>query len=511
MTERYTDGAPTRLAAALVCSLWAALAGAGDALPRLHSVSCWFTPPAGRVADCARLHVVQSRGRDDGGEVVLPLVIYRSSAAARRPDPVVVMGGGGPGNPAGIDAESANDWWEFLDVLALDGGRDVVVVDQRGAGLAEPSMVCDWSEQDAGQDLAGAVPLVRHLRRIERVVKRCRTELLAAGVDLAAYDAAAAAEDFEDLRRALGVERWNLYATSYAARIALTLLRVHAAGVRSAIIDSPVTPEARFYEESSGVIERAFEAVFAACEADAACAGLYPDSSAAFARVVQRLQRKPLSLTVAWPDTLGPFVMHVNGERLIEILSQALYDSARTARVPLVVQALDRGSSDLLAPFARDLVKQYVAGGWSDGLYYSVMCREELPFNDIDAALRQAGRSRLFADFNSRWLESERAACRVWQVAPAEPAVESPVSADTPALVLAGALDPVVPAAWGRRAAAALPNSYFQEFPAVGHDVIGSSDCALTMAASFLADPRRDPRDAVCLQSPARIYFDLDY
>ena len=477
---------------------------------RLDWVPCWFEPPPGRAADCARLRVPQNRGRVDTIDVVLPLVVYRSASLPRQPDPLVVLGGGGPGNAVGIDGEQANDWWYFLDVLALDGGRDVVVMDQRGAGLAEPSLACEWSEVDAVDDFTGSVSLETQLRSMERGLGRCRERLMSAGVDLAAYDSDAAAADIEDLRDALGIARWNLYGTSYAARIALSVLRDHPHGVRSAILDSAVPPEARFYEESPLVLEHGFEMLFTACDADALCAAFYPDTRAAFGRVMRRLRQRQLTLTMAWPDTLTPFSMRVDDERLVEILFQALYSRNSSSRLPLVIRALDRGSHDLLVPLARNLVKQSLAGGWSDGLYYAAMCREELPFNDMDHSLRVAAAQPLFAGFNSRWLLSERAACALWQVAPADASVDSPVSTDTPVLVLAGRLDPVTLPAWGQRAAARLPMAWFQEFPTIGHDVIGNDDCALRVAARFLGEPRHDPRKLDCLASPAAIYFDFD-
>ena len=514
MIESRRPGTTLRgllLAAASLLALPAMAAENVPTLPDLQWVPCWFTPPEGRRADCARFTLAQDSARPEGLAVVLPLVVYRSETTPLQADPVVVLGGGGPGNAVGIEGEQANDWWQFLDRLALDAGRDVVVVDQRGAGMAEPSLACEWGAEDAADALAQPAPVAQHLQTVERVLTRCRKRLLAAGVDLSRYDADTAASDFEALRVALGVERWNLYGTSYAARIALSMLRHYPQGVRSAILDSAVTPEARFYEESPLALERAFEALFSACRADAACSAYYPDTRAAFARVMQRLRRHPLTITVAWPETLAPFEMQIDDERLVEILFQTLYDSASSARLPLVIQALDRGSSDLLAPFARNLVKQYLARGWSDGLYYAAMCREELPFNDIDTGLRMAAREPLFAAFNQRWLRSERTACALWQVTPADPSVEQPVSTDTPVLVLAGGLDPVTPPAWGKAAAAQLANAWFQEFPAVGHDVIGSDDCALDVASGFLVDPRRDPRRLDCVRHPAPVYFDLDY
>ena len=59
--------------------------------------------------------------------------------------------------------------------------------------------------------------------------RACHDRLESQGVDLSAYNSAEIAADVEDLRLALGVERWNLYGWSYGTRIALTFPRTEPA------------------------------------------------------------------------------------------------------------------------------------------------------------------------------------------------------------------------------------------------------------------------------------------
>lgn len=479
--------------------------------PWLENIMCWFQPPEGRQADCARMMVAQNRADAGSRMVSFPVVIYRSGNRDGMREPLIVLGGGGPGNGVGIDAHLANDWWGFLDLLALAHGRDVVLIDQRGAGLSSPPLICSWGETEVAEELASTRPLAQHLRAVDRAMRRCALELEADGVDLGTYDAATVADDVEDLRRALGVRQWNLYGTSYAARIALSVMRRQPHSVRSAILDSPVTPEANFYEEAGATVERAFEAVFTACRNDSACRQAFPELDLVFANVVTRLQRQPVSLTVAWPQTLVPFTMQVDGERLLELLWQSLYDADALGRLPLVLHALERGSVDMLAPLARDLIKQYLSGGWSDGLYYAVMCKEEFPFNDFERALQESAKRPIFHPFNSRWLQSERTACEAWRLPPSPTVDNSPVRSPVPVLLLSGELDPVTPPEWARNALAHLPNAWFRVFPNVSHDVLGSDDCALQIAARFLQRPTRSPFEGGCFNTTPPIRFDLDY
>ena len=49
---------------------------------------------------------------------------------------------------------------------------------QRGAGLAEPSLTCEWDDYDAAGELAGAVSIKTYLRSMERGLTRCRRRAL---------------------------------------------------------------------------------------------------------------------------------------------------------------------------------------------------------------------------------------------------------------------------------------------------------------------------------------------
>ncbi|MGD8793488.1 MAG: alpha/beta hydrolase, partial [Anaerolineae bacterium] len=60
--------------------------------------------------------------------------------------------------------------------------------------------------------------------------------------------------------------------------------------------------------------------------------------------------------------------------------------------------------------------------------------------------------------------------------------------------------DPITPSAWGQLAAETLSNSFFYEFPGLGHGVMDSNRCALQIGLQFLDDPTLEP-DTSCLDN----------
>lgn len=72
------------------------------------------------------------------------------------------------------------------------------------------------------------------------------------------------------------------------------------------------------------------------------------------------------------------------------------------------------------------------------------------------------------------------------------------VVSDVPTRIFAGQFDPITPPEWGQLAAETLSNSFFYEFPNLGHGVLDSNRCALEIALKFLDDPTTEP-DVSCM------------
>jgi hypothetical protein len=87
--------------------------------------------------------------------------------------------------------------------------------------------------------------------------------------------------------------------------------------------------------------------------------------------------------------------------------------------------------------------------------------------------------------------------CENWPVEEADPSVRQPVESDIPTLILGGEYDPVTPPEYGQIVAEHLSNSYFFEFPSIGHSVAVSNECARNMMGAFLDDSTSEP-DGSC-------------
>ena len=447
-----------------------------------------FEPCAARglpaEALCGAVTVPERRDDATGRELSLRVVVV-PARAARQPDAVFLLAGG-PGQAA------SEAFAPLLPVLRdLGKDRDLVLVDQRGTG-ASSALACPPEPTDVAS-LLGEEPL-------DEGARACAASL--AGVDLGAYTTDAAAADLDLVRAALGYERVDLLGVSYGTRLALAFAARFPERVRALVLDSVVAPDLVLPVEAAVDAQRALDALFANCAADADCARAYPDLAQRFAALLARLGASPARVSLADPRTGRPVRTTVGRGAFARALRSLLYSAELAALVPLVV---DRAERDDFAPLAAAL--SLVAGAASEsvsaGLYLAVTCQEDMPRVSPSALARSD------ATFVGRTLHDELArACGLFPAWTSAPPPASLV-VEVPALALSGALDPVTPPHWAEEALRSLPRGRSIVVPGASHHVLPVG-CVPRLVRDFVAAADASGLDASCLDGRRRPPFFLD-
>jgi pimeloyl-ACP methyl ester carboxylesterase len=458
--------------------------------PVFEPAPCAFPVPTGYEPECGYLLVPENRFVAEGPPVRLHVAVFRSLSGNPAPDPVVHLAGGPGSSSLGVAG------YMFQQGLnAILERRDFILLDQRGTGYSRPRLDCPEREALTPGLLERGLVAPGSAEETVRAFQECRERLVAEGIDLSAYNSAASAADLNDLRLALGYEQLNLYAVSYGTRLALTLLRDNPRIVRSALLDSAYPLEVNLYTALAPNAARAFDALFNLCAADPACSETYPDLEATFYQLVNVLNAEPLQLSVHTSGANYP--VRVDGGLLVDVLFVGLYNRSVAATMPRMIYDLTQGRTGIL----EERLRLYFDTSSALGMNMAVQCAEEIPFSPPEEAFQSAqGVRPEVAAFFPANVAPLFAVCESWSPGSPDPRENRPVTSDVPALVLAGAFDPITPPDWGRMVAANLPQSNFFEIPANGHWVTRSSACALEMALSFWEDPGSEP-DSRCVQS----------
>ncbi len=240
------------LACLLALPLLSAPAAADESkTPRFEKADCWFIVPKGKAATCGHLIVLEDRAKPDGRRVSLPIVVIKASGGNRLADPVVFLSGG-PGQGVGLSKDEMKTWWDYGKYWSWMKNRDLILFEQRGTGLSEPTLNCPEVDE-RGVELMQAMQDAERVRAIyAESLDKCRTRLMGMGIDLARYGTRDTAADLAELRVAMGIKQWNLAGISYGTRLALTTMHDHPEGIRAVILDSVYPPEVRAYEFATG-------------------------------------------------------------------------------------------------------------------------------------------------------------------------------------------------------------------------------------------------------------------
>ncbi|MEZ5428661.1 MAG: alpha/beta fold hydrolase [Pyrinomonadaceae bacterium] len=470
-------------------SVVGALGQEKPAVPRFERSECAVQPPEGIKAECGNLFVRENRRKKSGRTIRLPVIIIKSTSVNPAPDPVFYTAGG-PGAGSLGRARGANH------LAAFTKDRDFILFEQRGTGYAEPVLQCpevDLANQESARQNLSAEDA---LRREARAAKTCRDRLAAGGIDLSAYDSAASAADMEDLRRTLGIKRWNLYGISYSTRLMLNYIREYPQSVRSVILDSVLPTSVNWDETGVDGVVNALNLLFADCARDKKCSAAHPDLEKKFYRLIESANEKPIVVEAVKDGKTYP--VKLNGNAIFDFFYNMMERTGALDRIPAMIDAQSGGDYSSLKSYAEDKVS---GRGFIWGMRYSVWCREEMPFQDQKKIAAQAEKYPFIRGFKIQGAFPE--ICRAWDVPPAPKIENRPVKSDVPALIFAGKYDPDTPPAWGRLVASWFSHSFFYEVEGTSHGVLFSRRCAVEeITASFLDDPVRKPDDACISEIP---------
>jgi pimeloyl-ACP methyl ester carboxylesterase len=461
-------------------------------MPRVEFVDCAFQIPDGRAAQCGQLTAPETPGLADGRLVRLPFVIFK--AARENGEAPLVFLHGGPGEPAGIDPDGIKGWWALIDQSGWLKRQDLIVFEQRGTGLAEPSLKCPEMQKAGYEVFVGALSDEAATARWAESAKMCRDRLIKSGIRLESYNTETSAGDLSALLGGLPYSSWNLYGVSYGTRLALAFLRQHPAGTRSVILDSVYPPNVHAYVEAPGNAARAFAALFNDCAARASCRNANPDLAASFRTLALRAGVSPLQTPIAssaGDAQADPVVAPLDSAKLIEVLFGGFYSWRDISQLPGIISAASRGDMKPLAPLAEEALETYKTEDFSYGLFLSTECHDDWSYDTPAAIQAAASGADIFSAFARANLPL--IACPVWSVGRALPAFHEPVRSDTPILILTGEYDPITPPDWAVTAAATLSQSIVIRFPGIGHGILASHRCADELALRFLGDPSKSP------------------
>ena len=454
---------------------------------------------------CGTLTVLAHHGDPNHGKLKLFVARIQPGTSRPAPDPVLSLGG---------DLGVAPDY-VTLGAQTAGLGREVIVLDVRGTGRSEPSLVCPEVDTLPSSPMSVPVDDPRTRSEFLAAIAACHDRLVSQRIDLTAFDLREMAADAEDLRAALGIDRWNLLATGTTSRIVLETLRRHPDHVRAAVLDSPEWPGVDPFVESVQATRHAIAELVAACPADAVCRRQTPNLKRDLETVLRRLAAKPY---VADLGEKGRVDFDA-GWLLVWLRARLSFLRPPGTYVPHAIAEFARGSERILrmqasrllggesSSVGRQLCQGFLPNCWTQlvrsfGVYLSVMCRDVMPFTDASSLRDLVGDDPAFEEAygHSPFL----GVCGAWDAGRGDPIVATPVRSDVPVLVIVGRFDPFGMLPYAKQGTSTLPNSTLVVSPVNGHVVTGTEQqvphlCMVRVRDAWLGNPT-SKSDTSCIE-----------
>lgn len=419
------------------------------------------------------LEVPENRRDSNSRTLKLVYKVLKAKKADPSKAPIVYLQGG-----SGVATVMIME--EFWANHPLRKDRDIVLLDQRGTGAS--GAYCIHFGESLFSIRAEDYNAVQAYGAMATLLAACKKEIQQKGIDLEGYNSREDAADFEDLRKALGYKKWNLYGGSYGTRLGLTIMRDFPESVRSAILSAVFPPDFNSFVDHVRTIEISLLMVFQKCGENPACNSRYPNLKERLQKVLTKMQTEPLRLAYKGK----PYVL--NSHEAFELIVQSLYDRYLIGNIPNLIEALENGEPQPII----EVMKTWepVSDVMNFPTNFSVSAYEVLPLyneSDFEMAINQSefGYARAFYELDIK-LRAD------WHSYRASTTEFQPVVSDIPTLLLSGELDPVAPPGNATEALKYLRNGYEVIFSNESHGLL-SNPCFTKMTEDFVNNPFQKP------------------
>ncbi len=477
--------------------------------------TCFFDMPNGTpniTRDCGYIVVPENPKSADSPDIKLAFI--RMPARTADPKAPFFMLAGGPGGTF-IEPSTFLLFGDTFLGPILDE-RDVILLDQRGAPNAIPSLYCPalnslpWTVHERGLDEDAALELGRS------TLADCVARTESDGIDLGQYNSVRIAADVNAARAALGYDQIVFYGASYGAQLAQHYMRDFPETLEAVVLDGANSLSRKSWvQERVRDVDVAMAKLAALCEADTKCGEAY-DVLGMVDAAMALFDEGPIETTFQDPEnpetqidvvlterdlaeTIFGFQSGQIGIHALPAVLNVILADGRTSAADLMAQ--QKGSAILASRGATE-------GGLPILMHMAVICSDD-PVTSPSDMIVDDDASRFARAFGEVVLEEYLESCAVVDVPPLPDSTDVDVETDVPTLILAGDLDARTPVIRSELVAEKLPRGIIVEFPEGTHVQLGEiNQCAGEILRAFLTDPEGEI-DTTCITEMPRRGFVL--
>ena len=326
--------------------------------PKRREGEIWFEPikseVGGQTYEGERGHLMVRENRKNPQSNLIELVFVRLKSTSDKPSFPTVYLDGGPGSSA-TNIASFPDYMRAFQKLREVG--DVILLDQRGVGRSRPNLSYLATESlpvDVFADRAVALKAFKDRAKLAADHFRSR------GVDKLAYNSIESANDVDDLRKALGAEKVNLVGFSYGTHLGLACIRYHGKNLNRVVLIGTEGPD--HTDKLPSTSDASIKRLSAIVAKDPEIGVKMPDLTGTLKRVLDRLEKEPVTVTITDQRSKKPVDVKVGKMGLQFLIMRDLGDTNDLPIFPLWFYTMDKGDYSILKRFVERRYNQFGGG-----------------------------------------------------------------------------------------------------------------------------------------------------
>jgi pimeloyl-ACP methyl ester carboxylesterase len=341
-----------RAVASLPLAVAFATGGGAQSLPVLSWESITLSTLDGRAHELqrGRLEVPESRASPMSPTITVGML--RLPSTNPRPGSPTVFLMGGPGVPVSAIA-AIPPYWALFDSLRTVG--DVILLDPRGVGLSTPTLDCPAGPPPDAGFLRTRATFIAAYRSM---VARCVAHFSGRGSSARALTDFAIADDLDDLRRALRVDRISLLGFSYGTRLALTYARRHPDGVDRLVLQGPTDADGMY--RAAAWHDSLFRMIAREAAMDSVTSSFAQDLLGRTEALLARSAATPIAVRLG--NAAGDSITVPVGR---DMLAATITGRIADPRIPALIATLEQGDVSILRMWVGGLYMDLVRGGGS--------------------------------------------------------------------------------------------------------------------------------------------------
>ena len=254
--------------------------------------------------------------------------------------PIIYLAGG-PGG-SGIKTAQGNRFELFK---AMREVGDVIVLDQRGTGLSNQIPNCDRRAL-IPIDQPGTKEL--YISKMSEAAAECLAYWKEQGVDMTGYNTIENAEDIEDIRRALGVDKLNLWGISYGSHLAFTYIKLYENNVNKLVLAGLEGPDQTIKLPIHN--QHFLERVNTKIQNDEGARKVYPDLLELMNKVLTKLENEPQTIVINEPRSGKQIEVGISKLDVQLVTTYFLTKNPENSiKLPIMYYMMDKGQFEQMA------------------------------------------------------------------------------------------------------------------------------------------------------------------